>query len=154
MYNVYLYFIRREEEISKSVRDDCVRDESELAPICIPICVNNTRRTPRPKISHPTRKNAFVVFRFSRSRSRLSTNPCHPLPSLPQRTTPSSNANRRVPSRQSRSYLNRIAFVYIERPSSSTPSPPMNITICRLLDIIMIFIYLLGPERVQVTIII
>lgn len=33
-----------EEETSKSVRDDCVRDESELYSICIPICVNNTRQ--------------------------------------------------------------------------------------------------------------
>lgn len=28
-----------EEEMSKSVWEDCVRDESELALICIPICV-------------------------------------------------------------------------------------------------------------------
>lgn len=57
--------------MSKSVREDCVRDESELAPICIPICVNNTRRTPFLKLSHPTGKNEFVVFRFSRSRTQL-----------------------------------------------------------------------------------
>lgn len=70
-----MYFIRTEEEMSKSVRDDCVRDESELAPICIPICVNNTRRMPRLKISHPTRKNAFVVFRFSPSRAASAPSP-------------------------------------------------------------------------------
>jgi len=129
---IYLYFIQREEKMSKSVRDDCVRDESELAPICIPICVNNTRRTPRPKISHPTRKNAYVVFRFSRSRA---ASPPPLLPSPPQPPTPSSNANRRAPSRQSRSYLNRIAFAYIELP--------MNITICRLLDDIFLLLWYL-----------
>jgi len=50
--------------MSKSVREDCVRDESKLAPICIPICVNNTRRTSFLKLSHPTGKNEFVVFVF------------------------------------------------------------------------------------------
>jgi len=37
--------------------------------------------------------------------------PPHPTPLQP--TAPSSNANRRAPSRQSQSYLNRIAIAYI-----------------------------------------
>lgn len=75
--------------MSKSVREDCVRDESELAPICIPICVNNTLRTPFQKLSHPTRKNEFVVFRFSRSRATSFPHPLRP-----------PNKHRRVPSCQ------------------------------------------------------
>jgi len=132
--------------MSKSVWDDCVRDESELAPICIPICVNNTRRTPRPKISHSTWKNAFVVFRFSHSRAA-----CAPSPLL---TTTYNPIHRRQSTRAVtpksvvlKSNINRVyrtAVVFY----AVTANKYNDLSIIVYIFIIMVFICSFGPKRV------